>query len=174
MSGPLFLYYIADSKRPSLIPLLWRGAAGGGGVVPYGEVPRVAASHRVAPHGALPRNTNAFMSLPYNPKLKIRARELRKAGNLSEVLLWLKRSMTLNERDAYLMGLGLSILHISDNDVKKNLEGVIATVKPHHGTTPPKHHPAASGGTPPKEGNLSAAVFTPTLTPLLTFFPQLM
>ncbi|MDR0654456.1 MAG: DUF559 domain-containing protein [Synergistaceae bacterium] len=30
------------------------------------------------------------MSLPYNPKLKIRARELRKAGNLSEVLLWLK------------------------------------------------------------------------------------
>jgi hypothetical protein len=62
------------------------------------------------------------------------------------------------EKDAYLMmGLGLSVLHISDNDVKRNLEGVIATVKHHHGTTPPKHHPAASGGTPPKEGNLSAA-----------------
>ena len=83
------------------------------------------------------------MELPYNPKLKIRARELRKAGNLSEVLLLGKRSMTL--RDAYLIGLGLSVLHISDNDVKKNLEGVIATIK---------HHPAASGGTPPKEGNL--------------------
>ncbi|MBK2094175.1 endonuclease domain-containing protein [Francisella philomiragia] len=26
--------------------------------------------------------------LPYNPKLKQRARELRKAGNLSEVLFW--------------------------------------------------------------------------------------
>jgi hypothetical protein len=64
------------------------------------------------------------------------------------------------ERDAYLMGLGLSVLHISDNDVKKNLEGVIATVKHHHGTTPPKHHPAASGGTPPKEGNLLAAAVT--------------
>jgi hypothetical protein len=58
-----------DFKRPALIPLLWRGAAKGGGV---------------------PRDTNAFMELPYNPKLKIRARELRKAGNLSEVLLWLK------------------------------------------------------------------------------------
>ena len=30
------------------------------------------------------------IKLPYNPKLKQRARELRKAGNLSEVLLWKK------------------------------------------------------------------------------------
>ena len=29
-----------------------------------------------------------YSKLPYNPKLKERARELRKAGNLSEVLLW--------------------------------------------------------------------------------------
>lgn len=28
------------------------------------------------------------MSLPYNPSLKQRAKELRRAGNLSEVLLW--------------------------------------------------------------------------------------
>jgi len=28
------------------------------------------------------------MSLPYNPKLRERAKELRKAGNLCEVLLW--------------------------------------------------------------------------------------
>jgi very-short-patch-repair endonuclease len=34
------------------------------------------------------RKTADFMSLPYNPALKERARELRRAGNLSEVLLW--------------------------------------------------------------------------------------
>jgi very-short-patch-repair endonuclease len=34
------------------------------------------------------RDTSAYMSLPYNPALKERARELRRAGNLSEVLLW--------------------------------------------------------------------------------------
>ncbi|MGQ4002801.1 DUF559 domain-containing protein [Francisellaceae bacterium CB299] len=35
--------------------------------------------------------------LPYNPKLKQRAKELRKAGNLSEVILWnkLKRKRLL-------------------------------------------------------------------------------
>ena len=36
------------------------------------------------------RNTNNYFTLPYNPKLKQRAKELRKAGNLSEVLLWQK------------------------------------------------------------------------------------
>lgn len=34
------------------------------------------------------RKTACYMSLPYNPALKERARELRRAGNLSEVLLW--------------------------------------------------------------------------------------
>lgn len=34
------------------------------------------------------RNTKNYMELPYNPKLKDRAKELRKAGNLSEVLFW--------------------------------------------------------------------------------------
>lgn len=34
------------------------------------------------------RNSKNYFSLPYNPKLKERARELRKAGNLSEVLFW--------------------------------------------------------------------------------------
>lgn len=34
------------------------------------------------------RNTQNYMNLPYNPKLKERARELRQAGNLSEVLFW--------------------------------------------------------------------------------------
>ncbi len=37
---------------------------------------------------AIKRNTINYMSLPYNPKLKERAKELRKAGNLAEVLFW--------------------------------------------------------------------------------------
>ncbi len=34
------------------------------------------------------RDRKQYKSLPYNPQLKERAKELRKAGNLSEVLLW--------------------------------------------------------------------------------------
>ncbi len=34
------------------------------------------------------RNSQNYFNLPYNPRLKERARELRKAGNLSEVLFW--------------------------------------------------------------------------------------
>jgi very-short-patch-repair endonuclease len=34
------------------------------------------------------RGSENFMALPYNPALKERARELRKAGNLCEVSLW--------------------------------------------------------------------------------------
>lgn len=34
------------------------------------------------------RNSKNYFKLPYNPKLKQRARELRQAGNLSEVLFW--------------------------------------------------------------------------------------
>ena len=39
-----------------------------------------------------------YEKIPYNPKLKQRAKELRKAGNLSEVLLWnrLKRKQFLD------------------------------------------------------------------------------
>jgi len=36
----------------------------------------------------MPRNSKNFFSLPYNPKLKERARKLRKAGYLVEVLFW--------------------------------------------------------------------------------------
>lgn len=35
------------------------------------------------------RHTHGYMSLPFNPKLKQRAKELRKAGILHEALLWL-------------------------------------------------------------------------------------
>jgi len=34
------------------------------------------------------RNTKNYMQLPFNPNLKQRAKELRKAGNYSEVLFW--------------------------------------------------------------------------------------
>lgn len=34
------------------------------------------------------RNSKNYFSLPFNPALKQRARELRKAGNLAEVLFW--------------------------------------------------------------------------------------
>jgi len=34
------------------------------------------------------RNRKNYNTLPYNPNLKTRAKELRKAGNLPEVLLW--------------------------------------------------------------------------------------
>jgi very-short-patch-repair endonuclease len=36
------------------------------------------------------RSDGVFKKLPYNPNLKEKARELRKSGNLSEVLLWNK------------------------------------------------------------------------------------
>jgi very-short-patch-repair endonuclease len=107
------------------------------------------------------------MALPFNPKLKERAKALRQASNLSEVLLWnqLKRgqlegldfdrqkiignyivdfycaekSVVIEvdgsshddkleydaERDAFLMGLGLSVIHIPVKDVKQNLTGVM-------------------------------------------------
>ena len=34
------------------------------------------------------RDSKSYLSLPYNPELRERAKELRKAGNLCEVLLW--------------------------------------------------------------------------------------
>ncbi|UCZ55558.1 DUF559 domain-containing protein [Desulfurispirillum indicum] len=40
------------------------------------------------PDGVVKRNTKGFMSLPYNPALRDRARQLRKSGMLHEVLLW--------------------------------------------------------------------------------------
>jgi len=34
------------------------------------------------------RDSKNYLGLPYNPKLRERAKELRQAGNLSEVLVW--------------------------------------------------------------------------------------
>ncbi len=57
------------------------------GVVSYSSTSESQNHDRVDTTKKL-RNTRKFLNLPYNPELKIRAKELRKAGNLSEVLLW--------------------------------------------------------------------------------------
>lgn len=135
--------------------------------------------------GVVKRASKNYFDLPYNPKLKERARELRKAGNLSEVLFWnqvknnqfkgydFDRQKIIGnyivdffccncnavieidgsshadkleydaERDAYLESLGLSVIHISADDVLKNLDSTMLWLL---------DHPALSG-TPPREGN---------------------
>jgi len=119
------------------------------------------------------RDTKHFMSLPYNPTLKDRARALRRAGNLAEVLLWkhLKNKQLFGldfdrqkiignyivdfycaqkqvvlevdgsshnekadydaQRDAFLSGLDLTVIHILDSDVKTNLAGVMCFLRDH-------------------------------------------
>lgn len=105
--------------------------------------------------------------MPYNPRLKERAKALRKAGNLSEVLLWnqlrkgrlqgldfdrqkivgnyivdfycAEKNLVIEvdgsshddkadydaQRDAYLAGLGLQVIHILDRDVRQDLPAVM-------------------------------------------------
>ncbi|MCL2525304.1 MAG: DUF559 domain-containing protein [Betaproteobacteria bacterium] len=119
------------------------------------------------------RKTENYFSLPFNPKLRERAKALRKAGNLSEVLLWQQLSnrkfkgldfdrqkiignyivdfYCINcrtvieidgsshdnkqeydqERDAYLKGLGLSVIHIAAVDVLKRLSDVMVMLEEH-------------------------------------------
>ena len=119
------------------------------------------------------RNRSAYFSLPDNPKLRERARELRKAGNLCEALLWQQlhkkkfkqydfdRQKVIgnyivdfycgncgvvieidgsshdekveydNERDAYLEGLGLIVIHIAARDILSNLDGVMEMLYNH-------------------------------------------
>ncbi|SEI96292.1 Very-short-patch-repair endonuclease [Myroides marinus] len=49
------------------------------------EPPRLSGT---PPEEGNVRDTRGYMRLPYNPKLKQRAKELRKAGNYAEVLFW--------------------------------------------------------------------------------------
>jgi very-short-patch-repair endonuclease len=128
---------------------------------------------RAQPDGVVKRHTQNYQSLPFNPALKERAKALRRAGNLSEVLLWnqLKRGQFNGLdfdrqkiignyivdfycpkyqvaieidgsshddkqeydalRDAYLIGLGLTVIHILDGDVKSNMAGVMAMLLNH-------------------------------------------
>ncbi len=123
--------------------------------------------------GLVMRHTKEYLSLPYNAQLKERAKALRRAGNLSEVLLWnqLKKGQFNGldfdrqkiignyivdfycaekqavlevdgsshddkakydtQRDAFLMGLGLCVIHILDVDVKQNLAGVMDFLSRH-------------------------------------------
>jgi very-short-patch-repair endonuclease len=140
--------------------------------------------------GRIGRNTKNYMSLPFNPKLKERAKALRKAGNLAEVLFWKKvknkqfkdydfdRQKIIGnyivdffctncnvvieidgsshigkeeydaERDVYLKGLGLTVIHIQAEDVLRDVDGVVEMLRGHLAFGPPR-----PSGTPPKEGN---------------------
>lgn len=151
----------------------------------------------------LSRASQNYFSLPYNPKLKERARELRKSGNLSEVLFWqqVKKkqfkgldfdrqkivgnyivdfycsnlSLVVEidgsshddkleydlERDAFLEGLGLKVIHISDSDIKKDLEGVMAWLGDHPAFESNSRRPPRPTGTPPREGNDDPALRAP-------------
>lgn len=119
------------------------------------------------------RDTKKYMSLPYNPALKYRAKALRRAGNLPEVILWnqLKNKKFLNldfdrqkiignyiadfycaekqivvevdgsshdnkveydaRRDAFLCGLGLTVIHIRASEVRFRLSNVIIFLQSH-------------------------------------------
>lgn len=141
------------------------------------------------------RNTRNYMKLPYNPQLKERAKELRKAGNLSEIVFWnqiknkqfkgldFDRQKIVGNyivdffctncnvvieidgsshddkveydaaRDAYLEGLGLSVIHISDTEVLHNMSGVMEWLHVH----PAFDHPVLSD-TPPEEGSFREKV----------------
>ena len=127
------------------------------------------------------RNYKGYVNLPYNPKLRERAKELRKAGNLSEVLLWkhlnkkqfrgydFDRQKIIGnyivdfyctdcavvievdgsthndkaeydaQRNSFLEGLGLSVIHVSAKDVLQNLESVISFLYNHPTLRAPLH-----------------------------------
>jgi len=142
------------------------------------------------------RDTQRYMSLPFNPKLKQRAQELRKAGMLHEALLWnqLKRKQFKGldfdrqkiignyivdffcaekgviieadgashqgredydaERDAFLSGLGLTVIRVAVKDILQDMEAVLVFLGNHLALAelPPRQ---ASPATPPKEGNVA-------------------
>jgi len=141
------------------------------------------------------RNTKNYYNLPYNPNLRDRARELRKAGILSEVLIWeqlrngkfkgldFDRQKIIGnyivdffcaecrvvieidgnshnykveydyERDIFLDGLGLIVIHILAGDVLNRLDGVMMMLQNHPSLRAPLNHPGATRH-PSKEGNI--------------------
>jgi len=122
------------------------------------------------------RIVTSWNQLPYNPKLTDRAKALRKAGNLAEVIFWnqvkgkkflsldfdrqkiignyivdfycKKRGIVVEidggshkdkgeydqERDEYIKGLGLKVIHISDTEVKKNLKNTLEFLRQEFGS----------------------------------------
>jgi very-short-patch-repair endonuclease len=155
----------------------------------YFQIPLLRRGGRRSLTGWFMRNTQRYMALPFNPKLKERAKELRKAGMLHEALLWnqlkrkqfngldfdrqkiignfivdffcAERAVVIEadgashqghedydrERDAYLNGLGLTVIRIAVKDILQDIEAVMAFLR---------NHPALSG-TPPQEGNFQPA-----------------
>lgn|GEM_PF-176759 len=123
--------------------------------------------------GVVKRNSHNYFDLPYNPALKDRAKALRKAGNLAEVLFWRQvrnksfkgldfdRQKIIGNyivdfycpnnqvvieidgnshdnkqeydaaRDDYLKSLGLEMIHITDADVKNNIDSVMRFLAEH-------------------------------------------
>jgi very-short-patch-repair endonuclease len=92
--------------RGDFIPLQFEGVARSDGVVVPESVARsdgvVAPARAPQSDGVVAPELDNFKlsQLPYNPALKQRARELRKAGNLSEVLFWnVVKNKQLNGQD---------------------------------------------------------------------------
>jgi len=127
------------------------------------------------------RHLKNYHELPYNPMLRERAKELRKAGNLSEVLMWKKfhkrkfknfdfdRQKIIGNyivdfyclecrvvieidgsshdnkaeydyaRDKFLEGLGLTVIHISADDVLNRLDDVMLCLYNHPALRAPLH-----------------------------------
>lgn len=52
------------------------------------EVANTSPMDELSKNRSVKRASQSYFELPYNPRLKERARELRQAGNLSEVLFW--------------------------------------------------------------------------------------
>lgn len=148
------------------------------------------------------RNTQRYMSLPFNPKLKQRAKELRKAGMLHEALLWnqLKRKQFRGldfdrqkiignyivdffcadkgviieadgashqgredydtERDAYLKGLGLTVIRLDVKAILQDMGAVLTFLDKHPALMeePPRQ---AAPATPPTEGDFQSSYPNP-------------
>jgi len=119
------------------------------------------------------RNTDNYYFLPYNPKLRERAKELRKTGNLSEIKMWKQlhkkkfkgydfdrqkiignyivdfycvdcavvieidgsshdnKDIYDGDRNAFLTELGLTVIHISSDDVHNKLGDVMEMLNEH-------------------------------------------
>ncbi len=133
-----------------------------------------------------------FTQLPYNPELREKAKQLRKAGVLSEVLFWnkVKNKQALDldferqkiignyivdfycpelgivveidgeshndkglydqDREKYLVGLGLEIIHYADLEIKKRLDIVMGDLYIYLES---KKTPRQSVTATPQEGN---------------------
>jgi type I site-specific restriction-modification system R (restriction) subunit/very-short-patch-repair endonuclease len=123
--------------------------------------------------GVVKRASKNYFNLPYNPKLKERAKALRQAGNLSEVIFWNRvknkqfkgydfdRQKIIGNyivdfyctncrvvveidgsshddkveydanRDAYLESLGLTVIHISVEDIMHRMDTVMEMLYNH-------------------------------------------